>query len=148
MIRVPRHVLNVAVQAHARIVECSYGRPSAVWKAAPEKAIDSSAGLPQARGIGDLNHSTVPKQFQRCVPLADSSRSHRLDAPPVLAVRGLQVQQSHEIGFRRLLYGVPARRFDAFFLHNTRFSTSDSTSAPPMLASLDFLAFPARRNGP
>ena len=110
-----------------------------------QKAVDGGAGLPQARGIGDPDHPAVPEQPQRCVPLV-GTRPHRPDAPPVLPVRGPQVQQSHEIGFRRLLHGVPARRFHAFFsTQHAVFSTSGSTSAPPMLASLGSLAFPARQ---
>ena len=114
MIRVPGHVLNVPVQAHAGIEEHGDGRPGAARKAAAEKAVDGCAGLPQAGGIGDPDHAAVPQQPQRCVPFV-RPRPHRPGAPPVLPVRRPQVQQPHEIGFGGLLRDVPARRFHAFF---------------------------------
>ena len=69
MIQVPGHVLNVAVQAHARVEEHGDGRPGALRKAAAEKAVDGCAGLPQARGIGDPDHPAVP---EKCGPGASS----------------------------------------------------------------------------
>ena len=69
MIRVPGHVLDVAVQAHAGIEKHGDGRPGAVREAGPEKAVHGDAGFPQARRVRDADHAPVPEQPQRCVPL-------------------------------------------------------------------------------
>ena len=91
MVRVPRHVLNVAVQPHARVEEHGDGGPGAARKAAAEKAVDGCAGLPQARGVRDPDHSAVPEQPERCVPLV-GARPHRASAPAALPFRRPQVQ--------------------------------------------------------
>ena len=114
VIQVPRHVLNVAVQAHARVEEHGDGGPGAVRKAALEEVVHGRAGLPQARSIGDAEHAAVPEKPQRCILLV-RPWLHRPGAPTVLPVRRPQVQQPHQIGFGGLLRGVPARRFH--FLH-------------------------------
>ena len=101
----PRHVLNVAVQAHAGIEEHGDGRPRPLQKAALEKAVHGCTGLSQARGIGDTDHAPVPEQAQRGVSFV-SPRPHGPGAPPVLPAGGPQVQQLHEIGFGGLLRDV------------------------------------------
>ena len=110
----PGHVLDVAVQSHARIEEHGDGRPGAARKAALEKAVDGDAGLPQARCIGHPDHPAVPEKPQRGIPLV-SPGSHRPGAAPVLPARRLQIQQVHEIGFAGLHLGVQARQIQ--FLH-------------------------------
>ena len=89
------------------------GRPGAVREAALEKAVHSDAGSPQARRVRDADHAPVPEQPQRCISLI-GPRPHRSGAPPVLPVRGPQVQQLHQIGFGGFLRGVFGRPIPCF----------------------------------
>ncbi|OLQ00955.1 hypothetical protein AK812_SmicGene16329 [Symbiodinium microadriaticum] len=59
VIRVPGHVLNVAVQAHAGIEKHGDGRPGPLLEAALQEVVHGSAGLSQARGSGDPDHTPV-----------------------------------------------------------------------------------------
>ena len=105
MIRVPGHVLDVAVQAHAGIEKHGDGRPGAVREAGPEKAVHGDAGFPQARCVRDADHAAMPEQPQRRISLIGPG-PHGPGAPPVLPARGPQVQQLHQIGFGGFLRGV------------------------------------------
>ena len=69
MIRVPGHVLDVAVQAHAGIEKHGDGRPGAVREAGPEKAVHGDAGFPQARCVRDADHAAMPEKAQRRISL-------------------------------------------------------------------------------
>ena len=114
MIRVPGHVLDVAVQAHAGIEKHGDGRPGAVREAGPEKAVHGDAGFPQARCVRDADHAAMPEKVQRRISLIGPG-PHGPGAPPVLPARGPQVQQLHQIGFGGFLRGVSAGQFH--FLH-------------------------------
>ena len=97
MIQVPGHVLNVAVQAHARVEEHGDGRPGALRKAAAEKGIDGCAGLPQARGIARRARKVPPRCFQ--------SADHRSSSGTRFASEGFSVAFRHASS---MLYLDPA----------------------------------------
>ena len=59
VVRLPDHVLNVAVQAHMRVEEHGDGRPSAVGEAALEKIVHGSTGRLPGCCIRDAAHAPV-----------------------------------------------------------------------------------------
>ena len=108
VIRVPGHVLNVAVQAHVGIEKHGDGRPGPLREATLQEVVYGSEGLSQARGSGD--HTPVPEQPQQGISLV-GPRPHSPGATRVFLVRRPQVQQLHEIGFGGLVRDDPASRF-------------------------------------